>query len=150
MVKIMKDTKDKNESLKEQKNSAKDNNKNSNIIGLHEFINLALEDDKALDIVSIDLKDKSSIADFMFVATGTSSRHIASTADNLKEKIKTEFGIMSVIEGKDTGDWVIIDAGDIIVHLFRKEVREFYNLEKLWNSDFSAIDYTKYKNDLNS
>ena len=112
---------------------------------LRDFILETLDSDKAEDIVSIDLAGKTSIADYMIISTGTSSRHIASLADHLKEKLKAKFEIQARIEGADSGEWVIVDAGDVIVHLFRQEVREFYNLEKLWSSDFDAVDYTHYK-----
>jgi len=95
----------------------------------------SLQDDKALDIVSIDLAGKSSIADNMIVASGTSARQVSAMAEHLVEKIK-KTGIKSVrVEGKSNADWVLIDAGDIVVHLFRPEVREFYNIEKMWLLD---------------
>ena len=95
----------------------------------------SLEDDKAIDIVSIDLAGKSSIADIMLIASGNSARQVSAMAEHLVEKIKAA-GIKSVkVEGKATADWVLIDAGDIIVHLFRPEVREFYNIEKMWLLD---------------
>ena len=95
----------------------------------------SLEDDKALDIVSIDLAGKSSIADSMIIASGTSARQVAAMAEHLVEKIK-KTGVKSVkVEGKSNADWVLIDAGDIVVHLFRPEVREFYNIEKMWLLD---------------
>ena len=112
---------------------------------LKKFIEETLDSDKAIDIVSIDLEGKTSISDYMIIATGTSSRHVTSMAQRLKEKLKTDLKITSKIEGSDTGDWVIVDAGDAIIHLFRQEVREFYNLEKLWSSDFSTVNYTLYK-----
>ena len=128
-----------------KKKNDKTSKKDSDIIAMHEFIKVTLDDDKAQEIASIDLEGKTQLADFMVVATGTSSRHIVSLAQNLKDKLKEKFGINSKIEGTDTGDWVILDAGDVIVHLFRHEVREFYNLEKLWSSDFATVDYTRYK-----
>ena len=95
----------------------------------------SLEDDKAIDIVSIDLAGKSSLADVMLIASGTSARQVSAMAEHLVEKIKAT-GIKSVrAEGKSTADWVLIDAGDLIVHLFRPEVREFYNIEKMWLLD---------------
>lgn len=103
----------------------------------------SLDQDKAQNIVSIDLKGKTSIADFMVIATGTSSRHVAAMASKLAERVRKD-GYRPKIEGKDTGDWVIVDTGDIIVHLFRQEVREFYNLEKLWDADFSTVGYNLY------
>lgn len=114
-------------------------------VDLKDFISSALDGDKAKDIVCLDMKGKNSITDFMIVATGTSSRHVVSTAQKLKEKLNAEYKIKAHIEGQGTGDWVIVDAGDVIVHLFREEVREFYNLEKLWGSDFSTVMYTRYQ-----
>lgn len=92
----------------------------------------SLEDDKAEDIVQIDLRGKSTIADWMVVASGRSSRQVASMSEKLVERLKQEHAIPCKIEGKDTGDWVLIDAGDVIVHVFRPEVRDFYQLEKMW------------------
>lgn len=103
----------------------------------------ALDQDKGEEIVSIDLQGKTAIADFMVIATGTSSRHVAAMAEKLKERLSKE-GHRARIEGKEAGDWVIVDAGAVIVHLFRREVREFYNLEKLWGSDFSTVGYNLY------
>ena len=91
-----------------------------------------LEDNKALDIVSIDLEGKSDIADFLVIATGTSNRHVGSMSEHLINELKKE-GIKEIkAEGINKSDWVLIDSGDVIIHIFRKEVREFYNLEKLW------------------
>jgi ribosome-associated protein len=103
-----------------------------------------LDQDKGENIVSIDLAGKTSIADYMVIVTGRSSRQVAGMAEKLRERLATE-GIRARLEGQDTGDWVIVDAGDVIVHLFRPEVREFYNLEKLWSADFSTVDYTLYQ-----
>jgi ribosome-associated protein len=89
-----------------------------------------LDDMKAEDTFTIDLDGKSSIADFMVVTTGRSQRHVASVADHVIEELE-KFGRVRV-EGKQQGDWVLIDAGDVIVHVFRPEVRAFYNLEKMW------------------
>ena len=114
-------------------------------IDLHDFISHALDGDKAQNIVSIPLKGKTSIADYMLIATGTSSRHVSAMAQNLAEKLNTDRKIKARIEGKDSGDWVIVDAGDVMVHLFREEVREFYDLEKLWGADFSTVNYTRYQ-----
>ncbi len=92
-----------------------------------------LDAQKAEDIVTIELADKCSFADAMVVASGRSSRHVASLADSVVKALRdAEFGNCA-IEGADTGDWVLIDAGDVIVHLFRPEVRQFYNLEKMWS-----------------
>ena len=92
----------------------------------------SLEDDQAIDIVTIDLSGKSAIADHMVVASGRSSRHVGAIVDKLVEKLKREGGVIPRLEGVDQGDWALIDAGDIIVHVFRPEVREFYNLERMW------------------
>lgn len=111
---------------------------------LHEMIMKALDAEKGQDLVSIDLAGKSAIADYMVIVTGTSSRQIGGMAEKLCAKLHAA-GIRTRMEGKGTGDWVIVDAGDVIVHLFRPEVREFYNLEKLWAADFSTVDYTLYQ-----
>lgn len=92
----------------------------------------SLEDDKAEDIVQIDLRGKSAIGDYMVICTGRSSRQVASIAERLVDNLKQDFRRMSKVEGKDTGDWVLVDTGDVIVHVFRPEVREFYQLEKMW------------------
>ncbi len=92
----------------------------------------SLEDDKAEDIVQVDLRGKSDIADFMVIASGRSSRQVAAISEKLIERLKAEARVLARAEGKDTGDWVLIDAGDVIVHVFRPEVREFYQLEKMW------------------
>lgn len=92
----------------------------------------SLQDDKAEDIVQIDLRGKSSIGDYMVVASGRSSRQVTSIAEKLVERLKRDFGSQTRVEGKGAGDWVLIDAGDVIVHVFRPEVREFYQLEKMW------------------
>ncbi|WP_425407562.1 ribosome silencing factor [Hwanghaeella sp.] len=94
----------------------------------------SLEDDKAQAITVIDLAGKSTLADYMVIASGTSARHLSAISDHLVERLKAADAPKAVVDGKDQGDWVLIDAGDVIVHLFRPEVREFYNLEKLWNA----------------
>jgi ribosome-associated protein len=94
----------------------------------------SLEDDKAQAISVIDLAGKSTLADYMVIASGTSARHLAAMSDHLVERLKAGGATKALVDGKDQGDWVLIDAGDVIVHLFRPEVREFYNLEKLWNA----------------
>ena len=91
-----------------------------------------LIDNKALDIIKIDLKKKSSIADFMIICSGTSNRHVISLSNYLVEALKKENLNTLNVEGKRNGDWVLVDAGDIIIHLFRNEVREYYGLEKMW------------------
>jgi ribosome-associated protein len=92
----------------------------------------SLDDDKALDVVSIPLAGKSSIADHMVIASGRSSRQVASMAQKLSERIKKDVGRSVRIEGLPVADWVLIDADDVIVHIFRPEVRSFYNLERMW------------------
>nr|WP_245826469.1 MULTISPECIES: ribosome silencing factor [Rhodobacter] len=92
----------------------------------------SLDDDKAEDIVQIDLRGRSSIADHMVICSGRSSRQVGAIAEKLVERLKEDFGRTCKIEGKDQGDWVLIDAADVIVHVFRPEVREFYQLEKMW------------------
>ena len=99
---------------------------------LHRLIMTSLEDDQAEELLSIPLAGKSSIADFMVIGSGRSTRQVASMATKLAEKIKAEFGRSVRIEGLPTADWVLIDTGDVIVHLFRPEVRTFYNLERMW------------------
>ncbi len=99
---------------------------------LHRLVLSSLDDDQAVDTISIPLAGKSSIADHMVIASGRSTRQVASMASKLAEKIKGELGRTTRIEGLPTADWVLIDAGDVIVHLFRPEVRSFYNLERMW------------------
>jgi ribosome-associated protein len=93
----------------------------------------SLEDDKAEDIVVIDLAGKTSIADAMVVASGRSPRQVGAMADHLVEMLKSQ-GHKVTMEGKTNCDWVLVDAGDVVVHLFRPEVRVFYNLEKMWGA----------------
>ncbi|MCA1337661.1 ribosome silencing factor [Pseudooceanicola marinus] len=92
----------------------------------------SLEDDKAEEIVQIDLAGKSSIGDYMVVCSGRSSRQVGALAEKLVERLKEATGRTAKVEGKETGDWVLIDTGDVIVHVFRPEVREFYQIEKMW------------------
>ena len=99
---------------------------------LRQAILASLNDDKAEEIVEIDLRGKTAIGDFMVICSGRSSRQVAAISEKLAERLKTEFGVLARMEGKDTGDWVLIDTGDVIVHVFRPEVREFYQLEKMW------------------
>ena len=99
---------------------------------LHALITKSLDDDQAVEMISIPLAGKSTIADHMVIASGRSSRQVASMASKLAERIKAEFGKPVRIEGLATADWVLIDADDVIVHLFRPEVRSFYNLERMW------------------
>ena len=96
------------------------------------MVEKSLDEDKAEDIVCIDLSGDSALTDYMIIASGTSSRHVGALADKLKERLHAR-GIKSVnTEGLSQCDWVVIDAGDVIIHLFRPEVREFYNIEKMW------------------
>lgn len=101
---------------------------------LEGLIITALEDDKAEDIVSIDLAGKSSVTDFMVVASGRSNRHVGAIADHVIRKIKDAGHGTPKVEGLNTCDWVLIDAGDVVIHLFRPEVRAFYDLEKMWSA----------------
>lgn len=98
----------------------------------------SLDDDKAENVVVIDLADKTSIADFMVVASGRSTRQVMTLADHLAEKLKAVLQRPVSVEGKTHGDWVLVDGGDVIVHLFRPEVREFYGLEKMWGAVLDA------------
>ena len=99
---------------------------------LHNLVMQSLDDDQAVEVVTIPLAGKSSIADHMVIASGRSSRQVASLATKLADKIKQQFGRIVRIEGLPVADWVLIDADDVIVHLFRPEVRTFYNLERMW------------------
>ena len=100
---------------------------------LHKLVMTQLDDDQAQEIVSIPLEGKSSVADHMVVASGRSTRQVAAIAQKLSEKVKQAgFGPVR-IEGLPQADWVLIDAGDVVVHLFRPEVRSFYNLERMWS-----------------
>lgn len=92
----------------------------------------SLDDNKAEDVVQINLRGKTSVCDHMVICSGRSSRQVAAIADHVVEDLKAKLGILSKSEGKDAGDWVLIDTGDVIVHVFRPEVREFYQLEKMW------------------
>jgi len=112
-----------------RKPSKKTAKNGANLLNLHVK---SLEDDKAEDIVSIDLEGKTSIADDMIVASGRSARHVGALAEHLIEKIKETGAGTAKVEGLPNCDWVLIDAGDVIVHLFRPEVRDFYKIEKLW------------------
>ncbi|CAM3093936.1 ribosome-associated protein [Paracoccus aminovorans] len=92
----------------------------------------SLDDDKAEDVVTIDLRGRSAMADHMVIASGRNARQVASIAEKLVERLKEQTGRTARVEGKETGDWVLIDTDDVIVHVFRPEVREFYQLEKMW------------------
>ncbi|MCC5958291.1 MAG: ribosome silencing factor [Rhodobacteraceae bacterium] len=99
---------------------------------LLDLVLTSLDDDKAEDIVTIDLRSKSAMADHMVVASGRSTRQVAAMAQKLMDRLKETYRLTARIEGKETGDWVLIDTGDVVVHIFRPEVREFYQLEKMW------------------
>lgn len=102
---------------------------------LHDLILKSLDDDQALDVIDIPLAGKTELADHMVIASGRSTRQVASMAQKLADRIKHELGRPVRIEGLPAADWVLIDADDVIVHLFRPEVRSFYNLEKMWAFD---------------
>ena len=103
------------------------------ILSLREIILNTLDSNKALDIVSIDLANKSSMADYMIIASGTSSRHLQSLSEQVLEQFKKNGVLNSKIEGKDSNDWKLIDGIDVIVHIFNPEKRKFYELEKIWS-----------------
>src|SRR4051812_37898007 len=109
---------------------------------LHRLVLQSLDDDQAVEVVSIPLSGKSNIADHMVIASGRSTRQVASMANKLADRIKEQFGKSVRVEGLTAADWVLIDADDVIVHIFRPEVRNFYNLERMWafgdDSDLSA------------
>jgi ribosome-associated protein len=107
---------------------------------LHELVMHSLDEDQAQDVVSIPLEGKSSIADHMVIASGRSTRQVAAIATHLAERLKKEGHGSPRIEGLPAADWVLIDAGDVVVHLFRPEVRSFYNLERMWGfGDETAV-----------
>ena len=103
------------------------------ISDLKKIIINTLDLNKALDIVSIDLKDKSSMADYMIIASGTSSRHIQSLSEQVLEKLKVNGVKDSKIEGKDSNEWKLVDGIDLVIHIFHPEKRKFYELEKMWS-----------------
>ena len=103
------------------------------ITDLKKIIINTLDNNKAQDIVSIDLKDKSSMADYMITASGTSSRHIQSLSEQVLEKLKDNGVKDSKIEGKDSNEWKLVDGIDLIIHIFHPEKRKFYELEKMWS-----------------
>ena len=92
----------------------------------------SLDDDKAEDLVQIDLRGRTAMADYMVICSGRSSRQVAAISEKLLVRLKDDFRIIARSEGKETGDWVLIDTGDVVVHVFRPEVREFYQLERMW------------------
>ena len=103
------------------------------ISDLKQIVIKTLDINKAQDIVSIDLKDKSSMADYMIIASGTSSRHIQALSEQVLEKLKDNGVNESKIEGKDSNEWKLVDGIDLIVHIFHPEKRKFYELEKMWS-----------------
>ena len=105
---------------------------------LHDLVLRSLDDDKAVDVVTLPLQGKSNIADHMVIASGTSTRQVAAMAQKLSERIKRDLGRNVRVEGLPVADWVLIDADDVIVHLFRPEVRSFYNLERMWAFEDNA------------
>jgi ribosome-associated protein len=104
-----------------------------NIINLKKIVIETLDNNKALDIVTIDLKDKSSMADFMIIASGTSSRHIQSLSEQVLEKLRINGINNSKIEGKNSSEWKLVDGIDLIIHIFHPEKRKFYEIEKIWS-----------------
>jgi ribosome-associated protein len=103
---------------------------------LVKLIETSLDADKAQEIVTVPLAGKTTIADFMVVASGTSARHLTAMADHLAQKLKTK-DILAPVEGKRHGEWILVDAGDVIVHLFRPEARAHYAIEKMWDAAFA-------------
>jgi len=92
----------------------------------------SLDGGKAEDVVQIDLRGKSEIGDYMVICSGRSTRQVSALSEKVAQDVKDEYGHLARIEGKESGDWVLVDTGDIIVHVFRPEVREFYQIEKMW------------------
>lgn len=103
-----------------------------------DVVERSLDGDKAQDVVVIELSGKSSIADHLVVASGTSQRHVGAMAEHLREELKKSGLVPVPLEGMPQCDWVLVDGGDVVVHLFRPEVREFYNIEKMWGADGPA------------
>ena len=103
------------------------------ILDLKKIIIQTLDINKAQNIVSIDLRDKSSMADYMIIASGTSSRHIQSLSEQVLDELKNNGVFNSKIEGKDSGEWKLVDGIDLIIHIFHPEKRKFYELEKIWS-----------------
>ncbi len=98
----------------------------------------SLDDDQAEDVVVIDLAGKSAMADFLVVASGRNPRHIGAMAQHLRDKIKAQAGVSPPVEGLNSAEWVLVDQGDVVVHLFRPETRKLYNLEKMWGGTVAA------------
>ncbi len=114
------------------KPAPRDRGDSERVEALHDLVLRSLDDDQAQDVVTIPLSGKSNIADHMVIASGRSTRQVASMAQKLSQRIKQDLGRVVRIEGLPIADWVLIDAEDVIVHLFRPEVRGFYNLERMW------------------
>ena len=114
--------------------------KNKNDLILNTIVEKTLDVGKAENIISISLNGKSSIADHMIIASGTSARHVSALADQLSRKLKKEGYTILSIQGKSEANWVLVDAGDVIIHLFRPEVRDFYNLDKMWLTPQDGIE----------
>jgi ribosome-associated protein len=117
---------------KPQAQAMADQGEHSDVEALHALVLQSLDDDQAQEVVSIPLEGKSSIADHMVIASGRSTRQVAAIAQKLSERIKQSGHASPRVEGLPAADWVVIDAGDVVVHLFRPEVRSFYNLERMW------------------
>lgn len=115
--------------------SAASSDPEAKITALGDLILQRLDDDKAQDVVFIDLKGKSAVADALIVASGRSHRHVGAMADHLLRALKEQGHGKARVEGLPHCDWVLIDTGDVIIHLFRPEVRQFYNIEKIWSVD---------------
>jgi ribosome-associated protein len=124
---------DAHEALPETQSQGETSEDDQGVKALERLILTRLDDEKAQDIVFIDLKEKSSVADGMIVASGRSHRHVGAMADHLLRALKEAGHGRARVEGLPHCDWVLIDAGDVIVHLFRPEVRAFYNIEKIWS-----------------
>ena len=105
---------------------------------LLDVVEHSLDGDKAQDIVVVDLNGKSDIADYLVIASGSSQRHVGAMAEHLREQLKKTGIVPVAIEGMPQCDWVLVDGGDVVVHLFRPEVREFYNIEKMWGASDSV------------
>ena len=107
---------------------------------LLKLITTTLSDEKAAEIIKIDLRGRTEIADYMVICSGSSTRQVSALSEKILDLTKTEFKIISKTDGKSQGDWVLIDSGDVITHIFRPEVRDFYQLEKLWSQNEISVD----------
>ena len=114
--------------------------KNKNDLILNTIVEQTLDIGKAENIISISLNGKSSIADHMIIASGTSARHVSALANQLSRKLKKEGYTILSIQGQSEANWILVDAGDVIIHLFRPEVRDFYNLDKMWLTPQDGIE----------